>query len=82
MSKGLRDLRLMTSASIPCPDSSFAASKLNSTALECATNVMCLPEIQNTLGIVMKIERGKFYWARKTNSKLKISHFHHGKSNI
>ncbi|KYM82067.1 hypothetical protein ALC53_07474 [Atta colombica] len=39
MSNGLRERRLITSASIPFPASSLAASRASSTALECATNV-------------------------------------------
>ncbi|KYN34772.1 hypothetical protein ALC56_10740 [Trachymyrmex septentrionalis] len=38
-SNGLRERRLITSASIPFPASSLAASRASSTALECATNV-------------------------------------------
>lgn len=43
-SRGLKLLRLITSASIPLPANSLAASRDVSTALECATIVMCLPK--------------------------------------
>ncbi|KAL2735091.1 hypothetical protein V1477_013347 [Vespula maculifrons] len=39
ISNGLRERRLITSASIPFPASSLAASRACSTALECATKV-------------------------------------------
>lgn len=45
VSRGRRDLRLITSHSMPWPASSLAASKANSTALECATNVTWFPEV-------------------------------------
>lgn len=44
VSKGLKLLKFMTSASTPLPANSLAASNEVSTAFECATKVTCLPE--------------------------------------
>jgi len=43
ISSGLNVRKFITSASIPTEDNSFAASKANSTPLECVTNMKCLP---------------------------------------
>lgn len=47
ISKGRSDRRLITSASIPWPARSLAASKQSSTAFEWATSVMCFPAVKN-----------------------------------
>lgn len=44
ISKGRNDLKLITSASMPFEESSFAAKRDVSTDFEWATKVMCLPK--------------------------------------